>query len=261
MTDRTEWALQIAKEAGALTLRYFDDSSLEVDRKKDGTPVTCADRGAEELLRARITERFPDDAILGEEFPDREGTSGYKWILDPIDGTKSFIHAVPLYSTLVGIEKDGVPFAGVIALPALGRGIYAEKDGGAFEWTAEGGLRRAHVSGTARLEEALFLTSEVKTFKETGRFDLYNKLENACRLSRTWGDAYGYWMVATGRADLMVDPELSPWDAGPLSAILREAGGIFADWSGRETIYGGDGFACNRLLYDQVAALTREYIS
>ena len=261
MTDRTEWALQIAKEAGALTLRYFDDPALAIDRKKDGTPVTCADRGAEELLRARIAEKYPDDAILGEEFPDREGTSGYRWILDPIDGTKSFIHAVPLYSTLVGIEKDGVPFAGVIALPALGRGVYAENGGGAFEWTPRGDLLPARVSETARLEEALFLTSEVKTFKETGRFDLYNKLENTCRLSRTWGDAYGYWMVATGRADLMVDPELSPWDAGPLLTILREAGGIFADWSGRETIFGGDGLACSRRLFDQVVALTKEYTS
>ena len=221
MTERGEWALAIAKEAGEFTLGYFDDPGLRVDRKKDGTPVTLADRGAEELLRRRIAERFPDDAILGEEMPDRAGSSGYKWILDPIDGTKSFIHGVPLYSTLVGIEKDGKPFAGVIAIPALGKGIYAETGEGAYEWDKDGATRPARVSRTARLEDALFLTS--------------------------------------GRADLMIDPELSPWDAGPLSTILAEAGGVFADWSGRETIYGGDGLACNRLLFDRVVEMTKEY--
>lgn len=259
MTDRSQWALQIAKEAGAWTLRYFDDPSLKIDGKKDGTPVTAADRGAEELLRRRIAEKFPDDAVLGEEFPDREGSTGYKWILDPIDGTKSFIHGVPLYTTLIGLEKEGEPVAGVIAIPALGKGIYAEKGKGAFEWAPDGSQRRAHVSGVSRLEEALFLTSEVKTFKETGRFELYNKMEDICRLSRTWGDAYGYYLVATGRADLMIDPELSPWDAGPLSTVMSEAGGVFADWSGTETIYGGDGFACNRALFDQVTAMTKEF--
>ena len=259
MTERGEWALAIAKEAGEFTLGYFDDPGLRVDRKKDGTPVTLADRGAEELLRRRIAERFPDDAILGEEMPDRAGSSGYKWILDPIDGTKSFIHGVPLYSTLVGIEKEGKPFAGVIAIPALGKGICAETGEGAYEWDKDGATRPARVSRTARLEDALFLTSEVKTFTETGRFELYRGMENRCRIARTWGDAYGYYMTATGRADLMIDPELSPWDAGPLSTILAEAGGVFADWSGRETIYGGDGLACNRLLFDRVVEMTKEY--
>jgi len=259
MTSRGQWALQIAKEAGEFTLRRFDNPALEVDRKQDGTPVTAVDREAEELLRRRIAEKFPEDAILGEEFPDREGTSGYKWILDPIDGTKSFIHAVPLYSTLVSIEKEGEPFAGVIAVPALGKGVYAEKGSGAYRWEPGGSIFPAGVSKTARLEDALFLTSEVKTFKETGRFALYNTLEDKCRLTRTWGDAYGYYLVATGRADLMVDPEMSPWDAGPMAVIMEEAGGIFADWSGKETIYGGNGFACNRLLFEQVAALTKGF--
>lgn len=138
MSDRGEWALAIAREAGEFTLRYFDDPGLQIDRKKDGTPVTLADRGAEELLRRRIAERFPDDAVLGEEFPDREGTSGYRWILDPIDGTKSFIHGVPLYTTLVGIEREGSPVAGVIVIPALGKGVYAEKGEGARQWRSDG---------------------------------------------------------------------------------------------------------------------------
>ena len=209
-------------------------------------------------LRSPTAARFPDDAVLGEEFPDREGTSGYKWILDPIDGTKSFIHGVPLYTTLVGIEKEGRPVAGVIAIPALGKGVDAEMGEGARQWRPDGTVLPARVSETARLADALFLTSEVKTFAETGRAEIYRWLDARCRLARTWGDAYGYYLVATGRADLMVDPELRPWDAGPLSTILPEAGGIFADGTGRETIYGGDGFACNRLLYDSVVGLLGE---
>ena len=262
MKKRLEFAVSAAKEAGRFTLEYFDRPGLRIDRKGDGTPVTDADRGAEKLLRQRIAEAFPDDAILGEEFPCVPGTSGLRWILDPIDGTKSFIHAVPFYSTLIGVEKydpadpdnreKSEMIAGVIHLPALDRGVWALKGFGAFE--ERPGFEEplpARVSSITALEEACFLTSEVKTFAETSRAAVYTDLENRCRLTRTWGDAYGYYLVATGRADLMVDPEMSPWDCGPLVTILAEAGGQFVDWRGSETIYGGDGIAGNRELVDQ----------
>lgn len=262
MKNRLEFAVKIAKEAGRLTLRYFDRPGLRVDRKGDGTPVTDADRGAELFLRNQIAETFPDDAILGEEFPDRPGTSGFRWILDPIDGTKSFIHAVPFYSTLIGVESfdpadpanraKSEMLAGVIWLPALDRGVWARKGQGAFE--ERPGFEKplpAKVSSVTTLSDACFLTSEVKTFAETSRANVYTRLENLCRLTRTWGDAYGYYLVATGRADLMVDPEMSPWDCGPLVTILTEAGGSFVDWRGNETIYGGDGIAGNRALIEQ----------
>ncbi|MBO7680293.1 MAG: inositol monophosphatase, partial [Thermoguttaceae bacterium] len=190
------------------------------------------------------------------------GTSGLRWILDPIDGTKSFIHAVPFYSTLIGIEKydpadpdnhkKSEMLAGVIWLPALKRGVWAQKDEGAFEEHPK--LDKpipAKVAAISDLYMACFLTSEVKTFAETSRAAVYTDLENRCRLTRTWGDAYGYYLVATGRADLMVDPEMSPWDCGPLVTVLAEAGGKFVDWRGSETIYGGDGIAGNRELVDQ----------
>ena len=262
MNKRLEFAVKIAKEAGNFTLEYYDRPGLRVDRKGDGTPVTDADRGAEKLLRQRIAEAFPDDAILGEEFPCVPGTSGLRWILDPIDGTKSFIHGVPFYSTLIGVEKYDTAdpdnhkksemLAGVIWLPALQRGVWAQKGFGAFE--ERPGFDSplpAKVSSITTLEEACFLTSEVKTFAETSRAAVYTELENSCRLTRTWGDAYGYYLVATGRADLMVDPEMSPWDCGPLVTILAEAGGKFVDWRGSETIYGGDGVAGNRELVKQ----------
>ncbi len=260
MLSRLEHAKTIAREAGNLTLEYFNRPRLEVELKADNSPVTEADRGAEQLLRRRIGELFPDDAILGEEFPVKEGSSGYRWLLDPIDGTKSFIHGVPLYSTLIGVEKDGESVLGVIALPALGEMIWAEKGKGAwFEMPRFDGPVRAAVSRTPALAEALFLTSEVITFERIGRGKAYTELERSVLLTRTWGDAYGYYLVATGRADLMVDPIMGLWDAGPLLVILEEAGGTFSDWNGKRTIYSEEGIASNGLLHESILERTQKY--
>lgn len=258
--ERLKYGVEIVKEAGRLTLTYFNNPKLKIDWKKDDTPVTEADRGAEQLLRDRIAKEFPDDAILGEEFSDRSGTSGYRWILDPIDGTKSFIHGVPLYSTLIGIEKEGEPIIGIIWIPALYCGVWAEKGKGAFEESPV--LKEpipTHVSETASFDRALFLTSSAKTFSETGRRELFCRMEKKSYLTRTWGDAYGYYLVATGRADLMIDAEMSPWDAGPLLTVLTEAGGRFSDWTGKPTIFGGDGVAANAALFDAIIQETRQF--
>ncbi|MDR0870376.1 MAG: inositol monophosphatase family protein [Planctomycetaceae bacterium] len=260
MLSRLELARKIAVEAGELTLRYFYDlAHLAVERKADESPVTVADRETELLLRKRIEEQFPEDAVFGEEFPPKSGSSGYQWFLDPIDGTKSFIHGVPLYSTLIGISFSRAAVmppesvAGVIALPALHELIWAGKEQGAwYETQRFTEPQRARVSQCRNISEALFLTSEVKTFNKTNRTAAYKNLERSTRLARTWGDAYGYAMVATGRADIMVDPALSDWDAGPLQIILEEAGGRFTDWQGNATIFGKEGIGTNGLLHDAV---------
>ena len=258
--ERMELAAAIAKEAGDLTLTSFNKLDFDVEFKKDGTPVTLSDRGAERLLRERITDAFPDDAILGEEFGIKEGTSGYRWILDPIDGTKSFIHGVPLYSTLIGVEKQGEPILGVIWIPALSEGVWAEKGSGAF-WAHPKFKepRRAKVSETDTMSQALFLTSEVDVFNYTGRRDAYNEIEKKCYLTRTWGDAFGYYLVATGRAELMIDADLGDWDAGPLMTVLEEAGGHFTDWKGNRTIFGKEGVGVNNRLYEEVIEVTKRY--
>lgn len=270
-SSRLAWAVKIAKEAGDFTLKYFDQPQLAIERKGDGTPVTAADRGAEKLLRERIASEFPNDAILGEELPSKDGTSGFRWILDPIDGTKSFIHGVPIYSTLIGVERtavnesdshraEGETVLGVIWIPALSCGVWAEKGCGAFEESPQfEGPRRAQVSEVDSLAEACFLTSEVKTFDETGRRAVYDLMEERSRLTRTWGDAYGYYLIATGRADFMVDPEMCSWDAGPLLTILTEAGGRFTDWQGHATIYGGEGVGSNARLFDEIISITKRY--
>lgn len=254
MQQHLELARRIAREAGEWTLRYFYDlDHVDVERKADQSPVTIADREAEQLLRRRIEEHFPEDAILGEEFPVKEGISGFRWVLDPIDGTKSFIHGVPLYSTLIGIEQDGRSVAGVIGLPALNEIVWAGRGLGAWHETPRHEQPiPARVSRCDRLDEALFLASEVRTFEQTDRSAAYRQLEKSVRLARTWGDAYGYAMVATGRADIMVDPILSDWDAGPLLVVLEEAGGRFTDWNGKATTLGGEGVGTNGLLHDAV---------
>lgn len=260
MNSRLQWARKIGKEAGDLTLRYFYEPNRQnVQKKSDASPVTVADREAEILLRTRIEEQFPEDAILGEEFPDRQGTSGFRWLLDPIDGTKSFIHGVPLYSTLIGIEKEGTSLAGVIALPALGEMVWAGKQLGTWHETPRTKEPvRARVSECSELKDALFLTSEVLTYEKAARADAYLRLQSKVRLARTWGDAYGYAMVATGRAEIMVDPILSDWDAGPLQIVLEEAGGRFTDWKGTPTLFGKEGVGTNGLLHQAVLETLRK---
>ena len=252
LTDRLQLAVEAARTAGRLTLKYFRRADLAVDRKADDTPVTVADREAEEELRRQISERFPDDAILGEEFPDRAGTSGFRWILDPIDGTKSFIHGVPLYSTLVGVECEGESVLGVIRIPALDECVYAARGLGAWYTHGDRSPAAARVSRQPSLANALFVTSEVAGFDQTGRRSAYDRLQAAARLARTWGDGYGYLMVATGRADVMVDPIMALWDAAALPPILEEAGGTFSDWQGNPTYQAGEGVATNGLLLKEV---------
>jgi histidinol phosphatase-like enzyme (inositol monophosphatase family) len=257
ISERLELAITAGREAGAITLEYFGREDLEVQRKGDDSPVTQADRRAEEHLRRRIAEAFPTDGILGEEFPERPGTSGYRWILDPIDGTKSFIYGVPLYGTMVGVEYEGRSVLGMVAIPALDEYIYAAEGTGAWHVVRGGAPKPARVSKRPRLADGLFLTSEVANFDAIGRRDVYDRLQAAAWLSRTWGDCYGYLLVATGRAEAMVDPIMNVWDAAAILPIVQEAGGTFTDWQGRPTIHSGQGIATNGLVLEEVLACTR----
>jgi histidinol phosphatase-like enzyme (inositol monophosphatase family) len=256
---RLDLAIAAARQAGNITLEYFRTDDLVVNLKQDDTPVTIADHKAEEYLRGAIASAFPDDGIFGEEFAQRQGTSGYRWILDPIDGTKSFIHGVPLYGTLLGLEYGGQCVLGVIRIPALDECLYAAKGQGAWYFVGHNKPKSARVSQRKPLAKALFVTSEVITFDRTGRRAVYDRLQAATRLTRTWGDCYGYLMVATGRADLMVDPVMAVWDAAALLPILEEAGGTFTDWQGRNTIYTGEGIATNGLILSEVLEMVKGY--
>ena len=261
IAERLEFAIAVAEKAGDVTLRYFRRDNLEIERKADDTPVTIADRSAEELLRKLIASQFPDDAILGEEFGLSTGTSGYQWVLDPIDGTKSFIHSIPLYTTLVAVLQHEKPCLGVIHAPALCETVYASEGCGCWHIGRSGETpRRARVSTVSRLADGLFVTTDIRTFAEGRSRDateVFRRLVRASGITRLWGDGYGYLMVATGRAEVMVDPQLSAWDIAALQPIIEEAGGSFTDWQGNATVNSSEAIATNGLVCDEVLAITR----
>lgn len=243
-----EFAKDVALEAGEITYRHFK-GSFEAEVKADNSFVTIADREAEGLIRRRIAEIFPEDSILGEEAGERAGTSNRRWIIDPIDGTYSFVHRVPLYGVLIGVEVGGEPVAGVVNLPALGELVYAARGSGCYVNGA-----RAQVSATSKLEEALLLCTDFGACDRSALVDLQRRV----RARRTWGDVYGYVLVATGRADVMLDPTVKIWDCAPLLPILEEAGGTFTDWQGNRTIDGGNALATNGQLFEEVMQVLRE---
>lgn len=257
LQSRLDFALSAYAAAKRFILNYYQQADLEVERKRDSTPVTAADRGAEELLRAEISREFGGDGVLGEEFGDTPGTSGFRWILDPIDGTKSFIHGVPLFGTLIGLEYAGQCVLGVCGFPALDEIVYGARGLGAWWQTGTAVARRAQVSKVAQLSDALFCCTTIQRWENIGRRDAFDKLVSRAQLARGWGDCYGHALVATGRADVMVDAGMNPWDGAALLPIIQEAGGHFLDWKGEATVYGGNGFSANAHLKDEILEILR----
>ena len=260
LETRLAFAVEIARQAGEQTLELFRTPSLDVDRKSDGSPVTAADRAAEKLLRQRIGEEFPDDAILGEEFGETPGTSGFRWVLDPIDGTKAFISGVPLYTTLVAVLHDDQPQIGVIFAPAAGEMVHAARGLACWHTLGSAPQKRTQVSNVDKLENAVCVTSSVRSFTTERTLDgrpVYDRLESACRITRTWGDAFGYLLVATGRAEIAIDPAMSLWDSAALQPIIEEAGGHFFDWQGQATVHSEEAIATNGKLTEQVQAIVK----
>jgi histidinol-phosphatase len=249
LQEFAEFATGLAQAAGDLTLRYFQKLP-GVEYKADHSPVTVADRESETLLRQRIEKRYPEHGILGEEFGLTRGEAELRWLLDPIDGTESFIRGVPLFGVMVGLVAGNDPVVGVVHFPALRETLHAWRGGGCWR----DGVR-ARVSGVTRVEEATLLTTDPTGFLAPEKRAAYEKLRRQVKTERGWGDCYGHILVATGRAEIMLDPVLQEWDAAPLVPILEEAGGRFADWRGRRTISGGDGFATNGALFEEVVRI------
>ena len=246
------FAVRLARDAGDITTRHFK-GSFAIERKADNSFVTAADREAERYLRKSIEEAFPDDSILGEEEGQKKGGSNRCWIIDPIDGTYSFVHGVPLYAVLIGLEVDNDPLLGVVNLPALNEIVYAAKGMGCF-WNGE----QASVSQTQSLDETLLLSTDFRASEQYGFGHATDLLQKQAKTCRTWGDAYGHVLVATGRADVMLDPVMNVWDCAALLPIIEEAGGTFTDWRGEKTIYGGNAISTNSLLFEAVMQTIRE---
>jgi histidinol phosphatase-like enzyme (inositol monophosphatase family) len=233
MTSDLQLALDLAEQAGKLTLGYFGRKSLQVFSKRDASPVTEADRKSEELIRKGISARYPDDGLFGEEFDDQPSENGRRWIIDPIDGTRSFIHGVPLYGVMIGLEVDGRLRLGVINFPALGELYHAESGSGAFMNGTE-----VKVSAIADAAAATVVFTEREYLLDPSSGHPVDRLRTDAGLVRGWGDCYGHMLVASGRAEVAVDKIMSPWDCAAIIPIVTEAGGCCFDYRGRTVIDG-----------------------
>lgn len=243
MTTDLEVALEAATAAGKLTLTYFRSRSLKIFTKRDASPVTEADRNAEKKILSILRSKFPKDGFLGEEFGEKPSKSGRRWIIDPIDGTKSFIHGVPLYGVMIGLEINGEMELGVIDLPALSETVYAQRGYGAFR-----NVQRLFVSEISSLSDATLLTSSESYLLNCKNAHPLDTIKQEVKLVRMWGDCWGHTLIASGQADIMIEPKMSPWDAAALVPILEEAGGMCFDYSGTRTIYGTGFITANAAL-------------
>jgi histidinol-phosphatase len=255
---RLDFVLGLYPAAAKFVLGYYETGSLAVEWKADQTPVTLADRGAEELLRKHLSARFPQDAILGEESGETPGTSGFRWVLDPVDGTKSFVSGVPLFGMLIGLQFHSECVAGVCGFPALNEVVYARRGEGTWRKCGDAAPVRCQVRQCPELSQAVFCFTSSGGWDSAGHWETFAHLTRATRLSRGWGDCYGHVLVATGRADVMVDPALAVWDAAALIPIVTEAGGHFIDWTGQQTVDGGNGISVIPELRSEVLRIIQD---
>lgn len=240
--------------AGRRSMAYFGLKSeqLGVEAKGDDTPVTVADRAAEDACREEIARRYPEHTVKGEERADHRGNDDFTWIIDPVDGTKSFVQGVPLFGTLVACVVRGRPSVGAIYLPALDELVCAADGEGCWH-----NGRRARCSDVTELSKATVVAGSIT--RAFDRSDAYRDLAGRAKLNRGWGDAFGYALVATGRADLMLDPKIAPWDCAPMPPILREAGGWAGNWDGQQDIHGPDWLAVCGGLKDEVLTTLKQH--
>jgi myo-inositol-1(or 4)-monophosphatase len=247
-----DFTASLAYRAGRITLGYFN-TGIRPDFKADDTPVTAADRASEEFIRGEIEKAYPAHAIVGEEYGETTGQGNpFRWIIDPIDGTKSFVRGVPLYAVLIGLEIEGVVRVGAAYFPALDEMLCAADGLGAW-WNG----RRARVSEVAEMKRACVCYTTYHNFEKRG-LSVWQRLSDAAYMMRGWSDAYAYLAVATGRAEVALDPFMNVWDCGPFPVILREAEGYFGSWNGEEGHTYGEALACNTALRPEVLRLVRE---
>ena len=249
LDERVAPAAELARITGTVALRHYR-TNLTVETKADGSPVTIADRAAETAARAWVQSRFPQDGVLGEELGEERRGASRRWIIDPIDGTKSFVRGAPLWGSLVALCEGDRVLAGAAYFPAVDELVAAAPGAGCW-WNGS----RCRVSTVATLTDATVLTTDERFPDRPERAPGWRALSRAASVSRTWGDCFGYLLVATGRAEVMCDGTLSVWDAAALQPIIEEAGGVFTDWLGAPTAFGGSAIATNRLLANEARAV------
>jgi histidinol-phosphatase len=248
LRDALDFGLDCAEKAGRITLKYFR-TQIEIERKSDDTPVTIADKEAEQFIRAEISRVFPFHRVLGEEFGESGPDSPWRWIIDPVDGTKSFVHGVPFYTVLIALLYENEPVVGIIHNPALKETVGADLHGrGEARGVSVG------VSDTRELREAWLQVTDPANFSRLMP-DAALRLFQAVGYCRTWADGYGYLLVATGRSDIALDPVMSLWDIAPLKPVIQAAGGRFSDLQGVTSGVGTSALATNGVLHPDVLKL------
>lgn len=255
LQKRLNFAVAAAQASSKITLEYFGQSNLDQSTKHDGTPVTIADRACESDLRERIIKTYPQDSILGEEFERRVGTSDYEWVIDPIDGTISFVQGVPLFGTMLACMYKGFPILGVIVMPCLDETVYAADGLGCWHTTKDNQPSRAQVSGVKKLDESIINTTSMSYFITPQHRRLYEQLDAQSKHTRGWSDCYGWVLLATGRVDAMIEPVLSLWDFAAAIPIITESGGHWTDLSGKQSLDSGEMVATNGHLHTPIMNL------
>ncbi len=242
----------LAQKSAEVILPWFFNPALAVQSKADDTPVTIADRQAEELMRDLIRRKYPHHGIIGEEFGREQPGAEFTWILDPIDGTKSFAAGCPLFGTLICLTHQGQPILGAIHLPALQQLCIGDGQ------TTTLNHQAVHLRPTPDLSGAVLLTTDFLSIETHQHYAGFDRLMRRCKFTRTWGDCYGYFLLAAGWADIMLDPIMNPWDLLALVPIIRGAGGVITDWHGRDAVTGTSAVAANPDLHPQVIQMLNQ---
>jgi histidinol-phosphatase len=252
--SRADLAVVAAQEAGDLA-RAIYDTAFDVEWKSDHSPVTVADKNAERAIRTMVAKYFPGDGFLGEEYGHEPGTTGYRWVIDPIDGTRSFVRHIPIWATLIGLEYKGEQIGGVAYVPCLGEMYRAVRGDGAFR-----NDHRIRVSNVGDLSKALLCYSSIGWFRKAGKEKTFLELAAKTERQRGFGDFYGFVLVAAGSADAMVEHGVHAWDVAATKVLVEEAGGKFTDWHGTPTIDAPDVLATNGLLHDPVRTILNQTV-
>lgn len=237
---------KLCKETERIILKHFESSDLEVLSKSDDTPVTAADRDSETMIRDAISTLYPEHGIMGEEFGETNSASDYQWVIDPIDGTKTFASGTPLFGTMIALLKDGEPLYGCINYPVIHKRLSGDNQ------TALCNQKPIRARTGFTLENATVVTTDhfnVAKYQNGAAFD---ELVSQAKMYRTWGDCFGYYLVATGKADVMLDPIMNAWDIMALVPIIRGSGAIITDWHGANPAKGESCIAANSDLHESV---------
>lgn len=237
---------ELMVESGKLISHYYEKRSFSIEQKPNFTPVTVADKEAEQLMRRMIEKRFPDHGIIGEEYGNTNEDAEYVWVLDPIDGTIAFIHGVPLFVTLIALLKNGQPILGGIHQPIAK--LYCEGD----NHNAWLNTQPIKVRSPKSTKDATLLCTDIIKIGQLHNKKGFDALLNQVTLFRTWGDGFGYLLLASGRADIMVDARMAPWDILPVIPVVRGAGAKITTFTGQDPVTGTSAVAAHPQIFDEV---------